>query len=409
MKPMSWRQLSSLTSWSKDYVNGPTNAQSKLRLFGQPESSVRVTLFRDNHAWCPYCQKIWLFLEEKRIPYKIGKVTMFCYGDKEPWYLKKVGNGMLPAIELDGHIITESDEILAVLESQFGPLGVPMRSITQLRQLERNLFRAWCGWACYPAYSESEEAQNKKMFQQVLAQVDRALTQTAGPFFLDDFSMADVIFVPYVERMLASNYYYKGFDMKQNAPAVARWFAALEQRDTYRGTQSDMHTHVHDLPPQMGGMYENKSAAQQQCMRKVDQGPWIDLPDCGYPEPEDAVQEVIARVVKHKDVVIEINCIKDKAAVDEAMRCALTTLVSSNGEICGLKDEAQAVALRYIRDRVNVPRDMSIWAGRRFRDALEKTAATSSMRQGPAIPVKHRRDQNPVPFVAVQAQYVSAY
>merc|ERR1719224_272446 len=82
---------------------------------------------------------------------------------------------MLPAIELDGHVITESDEILAVLESQFGPLGVPMKSITPLRQLERNLFRAWCQWGCYPAYSEAEENQSKVMFQQVLAEVDRAL------------------------------------------------------------------------------------------------------------------------------------------------------------------------------------------------------------------------------------------
>ena len=31
-------------------------------------------------------------------------------------------SGMLPAIELDGQIITESDRILTALEEQFGPL-----------------------------------------------------------------------------------------------------------------------------------------------------------------------------------------------------------------------------------------------------------------------------------------------
>jgi glutathione S-transferase len=60
--------------------------QATLRLFGQTEADVRVTLYRDNHAWCPYCQKVWLWLEEKQIPYKIEKVTMFCYGKKEAWY-----------------------------------------------------------------------------------------------------------------------------------------------------------------------------------------------------------------------------------------------------------------------------------------------------------------------------------
>ena len=41
-----------LASMAPDAANGRANAQSRLRLFGQAESSVRVTLYRDNHAWC---------------------------------------------------------------------------------------------------------------------------------------------------------------------------------------------------------------------------------------------------------------------------------------------------------------------------------------------------------------------
>jgi len=95
-----------------------------LRLFGQDEATVRVTLYRDHHAWCPYCQKVWLWLEEKRVPYRIRKVTMVCYGEKESWYRRLVPSGYLPALELDGRLITESDRILEALEGAFGPLGV---------------------------------------------------------------------------------------------------------------------------------------------------------------------------------------------------------------------------------------------------------------------------------------------
>ena len=108
---LSWEQLDAHVAESGllagDKINGKTNSQSHLRLFGQDEASVRVTLFRDNHAWCPYCQKVWLWLEEKQVPYRIEKVTMFCYGEKEAWYKKKVPSGMLPALELDGRMITE--------------------------------------------------------------------------------------------------------------------------------------------------------------------------------------------------------------------------------------------------------------------------------------------------------------
>ena len=129
MHPLSWKELGNLVrKVQKDFINGPTSPQSVLRLFGQPESSVRVTLYRDHHAWCPYCQKVWLWLEEKRIPYRVKKVTMFCYGEKEAWYKKICPSGMLPALQLDGKLITESDYILAALEREFGPLFAKMEA-----------------------------------------------------------------------------------------------------------------------------------------------------------------------------------------------------------------------------------------------------------------------------------------
>ena len=37
-----------------DQATGPTHSQALVRTFGQPEASVRVTLYRDKyHAWCP--------------------------------------------------------------------------------------------------------------------------------------------------------------------------------------------------------------------------------------------------------------------------------------------------------------------------------------------------------------------
>ena len=84
--PLTWRELETLSNYQIDTVNGPTNSHARLRLFGASEADIRVTLYRDHHAWCPYCQKIWLWLEEKQIPYRIQKVTMFCYGNKEHWY-----------------------------------------------------------------------------------------------------------------------------------------------------------------------------------------------------------------------------------------------------------------------------------------------------------------------------------
>ncbi len=394
--PLTWSELEALTDYQVDRVNGATNAQSRLRLFGHTEADVRVTLYRDNHAWCPYCQKIWLWLEEKQIPYRIEKVTMFCYGEKEMWYKRKVPSGMLPAIALDDRIITESDDILIALEQVFGTLGLGMKdpAVLPLRQLERLLFRAWCAWLCRPSSSARQEQGNRDQFTSVVAKVEEALSRTSGPYFLDEFGTVDVIFTPYVERMNASLYYYKGYSLREDNPRLSDWFAAMESRPTYRGTQSDFHTHVHDLPPQMGGCWENGEPQMQLNKARVDQGPWENLPDVTYPEPETSRTEALYRVIKHRANIIRVNP-ADDAVIDVALRCALTYLMT--GQICSPPPESD-IALRYLRDRINVPRDMSIYAAKRLREALEKTAALVGDRQGDPIPVQHRRDQNPADF-----------
>ncbi|MGL4883326.1 MAG: glutathione S-transferase, partial [Waterburya sp.] len=80
---------------------------------------------------------------------------------------------------------------------------------------------------------------------------------------------------------------------------------------------------------------------------------------------------------------------------DEALRCALTNMMTE--KICTPPPGSDAV-LRYLRDRINVPRDMSIYAAKRLRESLEKTAALVGDRQPEPISVRHRYDQNPTNF-----------
>ncbi|MGJ3251166.1 MAG: glutathione S-transferase family protein [Elainellaceae cyanobacterium] len=399
--PLSWTQLEAFDDFQVDTVNGATNAQAQLRLFGQTESDVRVTLYRDNHAWCPYCQKIWLWLEEKQIPYRIEKVTMFCYGTKERWYKRKVPSGMLPAVEIDGRLITESDDILIALERVFGSLGSGMTDsiVIPLRRLERLLFRAWCSWLCYPSPSPQEDRRNQAQFIEAMSMVEDALGRTSGSYFLEKFGTVDVIFTPYVERMNASLYYYKGYSLRGENPRMSAWFDAMESRLTYRGTQSDFHTHAHDLPPQMGGCYANDNPQTRLNQIRVDQGPWFGLPDAMYPEPETSRVEALHRVLKHRTNILKINP-ADNQLFDEALRCALTHLIT--GKACMPPPESDS-ALRYLRDRISVPRDMSIYAAKRLKESLETTAALVGDRQGIPIPVNHRRDQDPANFAEANA------
>jgi len=243
-------------------------------------------------------------------------------------------------------LLVESPNPKTIL-ARYGPLEHSIQEkkmVVPLRQLERRLFSAWCSWLCYPGTAD-EDQRPRKLFEQTLQMVDGALQSSPGPFFLDSFSVVDCLFAPFLERMSASLFYYKGFTVRDTSrfPGVAAWFDGMESRET---------------------------------------------------EPEESRTLAALRVVKHKDYILRENPMEAEL-VEPALQCALTFLLT------GEKVEPPAgsdVALRYIRDRVNVPRDMTIWAARRLREALEVTAAISGDGEGPVIPVKHRRDQDPRAF-----------
>jgi glutathione S-transferase len=207
--------------------------------------------------------------------------------------------------------------------------------------------------------------------------------------------------------MNAALAYYKGYGLRQQHPVIDAWFTALEQRSTYRGTQSDFHTHAHDLPPQMGCCLPSGSSEQRRVAQWIDQGPWPSphpaLIETRAPEPADAALEALARMLRHRERLLEINP-QGGANLDAALRSALSNLMRSQEPAPVVPPAGTAAALRYWRDRISVPRDMSLHAARRMRSALEQTAALVGDEQGPILPLQHRRDQNPRPFVEAAAR-----
>lgn len=66
----------------------------------------------------------------------------------------------------------------------------------------------------------------------------------------------------------------------------------METRSTYLGTQSDYHTHAHDLPPQMGGCYSNNSV-EANCNSNLVDHVHVGIPEVSHAEPEHCLQEAL--------------------------------------------------------------------------------------------------------------------
>jgi len=420
---------------------GPPHRASKVRLFGAAsEDDIRVTLYRDTAAWCPYCQKLWIMLEEKQVPYKVELINMRSYGDKPQSFLKKVPRGILPALELDGKMYTESLDIMAMIDDAFsGPEHRPLlpprshpsfQQMQNLMRLERQLFGTWCG------YVFRAGVNGKRDFEATMKEVDAALGKLPNtPWFLDFTdgpSILDLQYVSHIERMAASVPYWKGHAIRGNGvyPNVDRWFEAFEQRDSYNASRSDWYTHIKDIPPQYGPGVPVREAAQISASIDGGDASWrLPLPALtqspaisdglqpGWEQfEEEAHLEAAYRVVANCKAVsgfmargagtpggwsegrpdrAELADPYAKAATgnvadasDEALRAAVALLL--DGAVP--KDEHKALVAQvlqkggskqevvacseYLRDRVGVPRDMSYPAARCLRGALNWVASS---------------------------------
>ena len=410
---------------------GPAHTDAKLRLFdAASEDDVRVTLYRDDAAWCPYCQKVWLLLEEKRIPFKVSKINMRSYGEKPNWYTSMVPGGLLPVIELDGKVVTESLVIMQLLDATF-PDGPPMvpeggeerKAANALLNLERQLFSAWCRLTFSPGKGLFDA--HERGFLETLREVDDALLATDGPWFLggESPSLVDLQYISHVERMIASVLYWKGLKLRGTGgyPGLDAWLDAFEQRPAYLATKSDYYTHCKDIPPQYGDGYGVDEAKEYAAAIGGEGGSW-QLPATLDGDAATAIEPIAAlhlaggeEAARHEAAYKLIHNAKNVARfaargasppggwmgpgkaeladpyakpnddfvapVDVCLRHTAAALLDGTdavaaaakadlGEANGDPDSALTDCLAYLRDRVGVPRDMSQGAAVMLRSHL---------------------------------------
>lgn len=109
------------------------------------------------------------------------------------------------------------------------------------------------------------------------------------------------------------------------------------------------------------------------------------------PEPALSKEEAAYRVIKFHENMQSVNPFGG-AAYDDGMRSALTYMLTGEQVTPTAKDAG--LALRYVRDRISVPRDMSIWSAKRLRQACADVADMAGVdeRRVVGIALRERRD-----------------
>lgn len=213
-----------------------------------PKDEPVLTLYRDTNGWCPFCERVWLCIRAKQLPYRERTVSL---QNKPDWYKELVPTTQVPAMLLhpttnkddssrkinSRTVVWESLDIMKALDEAFPDtprlvLDTPeyQAASAQTAQLGGLGFRY-----IYSSRNTSltvlEVDQFKQDFINGLDQLEDSFSSngSGGPFRLgSEFSGADAELIPTLERWRYQLPISKGLDILEGRPLLQKWFDAMD-------------------------------------------------------------------------------------------------------------------------------------------------------------------------------------
>jgi len=344
-------------------------------------------LYRDTNSWCPFCERVWFALEEKEIGFETEFIDLF---NKPQWYTDMVATALVPAAKIEGDLVYESKDILLALEERFPtPLLLPddpkENAVARqwIDESETNVFLAISYKFLLGTTSGADElATLQTAFETKLDELEQALKQYPGAYFLSTFSLVDIMYSPHLDRLAASLPIYRDYAIKGNPrfPHINAWFAALAERPAYHRVKSDDITNnllfrrfwgvepsANLLPanPDISDKLEYRAEAAERLSDNYDVAIADILKNSGLKAFSGEAAAITAAIETHFKLLATYLLYGE----DTLLPWGRT---GGKDQIDPFASAVGAVALAYVRNRICAPRDMSAGAATAFRAAVDR-------------------------------------
>ncbi|KAL6645782.1 hypothetical protein ACP70R_017390 [Stipagrostis hirtigluma subsp. patula] len=189
--------------------------------------------------FCPFAQRAWVTRNFKGLQDKI-KLVAINLQDKPAWYKEKVyPQGTVPSLEHNNEIKGESLDLIKYIDSNFdGPALLPEDPAK--RQFADELI-AYAGAFTKTLYSPL--IAHVDVPDEVVAALDKleaALSKFSdGPFFLGQFSLADIAYITILERVQIYYSHLRSYDITEGRPKLQKFVEEMNKIDAYTQTKND--------------------------------------------------------------------------------------------------------------------------------------------------------------------------
>lgn len=286
---------------------GPPQYFAPKRLFDAPaDYQPRITFYHDQNVWCPFCTTMWLYLEEKRIPYTSIRVNKEPYGYRGPddeHYYGMLGATGVPGVQIDNGRLVQGADFFNI-ERRFpgvNPL-IPADddpAVTRWQQMHDNMEAFTNGfWSLNKATLQGpvKESAQYQAFIDAADRLNESLGAHGGPYLVGNkLTILDVQFTRNAERAAAMLPYFKGVQVRRNPrwPHLERWYEVMSSRSSYKAIAGDFYTHASATPLQVPFLVGAKHSDGEAFARIIDGSDGVSwtLP---LPEDDGSLLEPVA-------------------------------------------------------------------------------------------------------------------
>lgn len=376
-----------------------------------------LTLYRDANAWCPFCHRVFFFMEQKGLRYTTERIHL--QGDpaeppKQKWYRALVPSGAVPAVRIRDEVVPESLDILERLEAEFPeprmlPQGFEFDNVRRLCDASALFNTDDSDWL-HNRRREKEEALKDDMLRR-FKWLEEALAAYGGPFFLGgQVSLVDAAFVGFLTRCAHNYLFFKGLNVRDEAawPRLAAWFRAMEALPAYQATKQDA-----AFEQRIYQSHPDRRPGAEGCMRLGRTGSCVGEPDCSlqpaWPEApleagSMAALEAASRLCERRAPLLQFLLRKQQTSDAGAhlsseegvallelqlqmltsVLCGLVTPEAADESLPGGRLALQSGVMARLGELIGTPRDMSSAAAAQVRAALAALAVKSDLQARPA-------------------------
>ncbi|KAJ4719806.1 Glutathione S-transferase [Melia azedarach] len=180
---------------------------------------------------CPFCQRVLLTFEEKKVEYKPILINL---SDKPQWFLEISPEGKVPVAKFDGKWLADSDVIVGIIEEKY-----PEPALTTPPDLASVGSKIFPSFVKFLKSKDPNDGTEQALLEELKA-LDEHLKTHGGPFIAGEkVTAVDLSLAPKLYHLQVALEHFKKWTVPENLTHVHEYLKKVFGLESFKKTKAE--------------------------------------------------------------------------------------------------------------------------------------------------------------------------